>query len=92
MKTEPTPCTPLELEAIRAISPARVTYPVGSFHKRFARNMQFHTELTKAQRSCVWTTLYRYRRQVADKRLMKMAEEIMKTDDLCHVVKPMEIK
>jgi hypothetical protein len=65
-KLEPTPITADEALAIKAISPGVVTYTPGGFHKRFARNMQYEKELTKSQRSCLWSTLYRYRRQIAD--------------------------
>jgi hypothetical protein len=68
-----TPCTPDELRAIKAIG--SVTYCPGIGTKRFARDIQGATELTDAQRLYLWQVCWRYRRQIADKTLVKMATE-----------------
>ena len=81
MKPPREPITVEEAEAIKAISPGVVTYPVGGFHKRFARNMQYEKELTRAQRSCLWSTLYRFRRQISDKKLVAMAKRFLETEE-----------
>lgn len=68
-----TPCTPDDLRAIEAISPSRVTYCPGIGTKRFAREIQGAKELTQSQRDYVWQIVYRFRRQIADRALVKLA-------------------
>lgn len=69
-----TSITPIEARAIEALSPSRVTYCVGGYDKRFASNMQGETKITESQRTLIWKMVNRYRRQIADKGLVKLAE------------------
>lgn len=70
MPDQPTyrPTTDAEREAIRAISPARVTYLPGSPDKRFARDIQYQAtttgNITERQAEYLRRLLHRYRRQI----------------------------
>lgn len=76
-KPEPvvrTPCTDDDLQAIKAIAPLR--YPVGARVKQFARNLQGAQMLSERQRIYLWSTVYRYRRQIHDSRLVATARRL----------------
>lgn len=66
-----TPVTEQEASALGYL--AGVVYPVGSFDKRFARDLHNATALTDAQRACMWGMVWRYRRQIPDKLLVDTA-------------------
>jgi hypothetical protein len=70
-----TDATADDLAAIAAISPGRVTYCPGIPTKRFARDIQTATTLTENQRRYVWQIVWRFRRQIPDERLIKIAAE-----------------
>ncbi len=69
-----TPATADELAAIAAIAPGCVTYLPGIGTKRFARQIQGVTELTDGQRKYLWQVVWRFRRQIADPRLVRIAK------------------
>lgn len=71
-----TPCTPDDLAALSGISPANVNYCPSTPPKKFAREMRTATELTDGQRAYLWSIVWTFRRQIADKRLVKIAEGI----------------
>lgn len=71
-----TPCTELELRAIAAIAPGWVTYIPGIGTKRFARQIQGVTELTERQRIYLWQIVWRFRRQIADRELIREAKDV----------------
>jgi hypothetical protein len=80
-----TPVTPDEAAAVKALAPGRISYPVASAHKRFARDVQGATELTDAQRRLLWTMVVRYRRQLLGDALVRVARarlaEMERSDD-----------
>ena len=47
---------------IRAL--ARCTFPVGSWDKRFVRNMLDREEFSEKQQACILRLVHRYRRQI----------------------------
>lgn len=74
------PMTDQEKYAARCL--ARCTFLPGSYNKRFARAMEALAEdedagLTKRQRTNLWRLIYRYRRQIADDRLVAEAQQRM---------------
>lgn len=71
-----TPCSADELAAIAAISPGRVTYIPGIPTKRFARQIQGATELTERQRIYLWGIVWKFRRQIGDQKLVRMAQQL----------------
>lgn len=76
-----TACTPDELAAIQAICPGNVTYTPGIGTKRFARQIQGAASLTAAQRTYLWGVVWKFRRQIADQRLIRMAKDKMERMD-----------
>jgi len=68
------PVTDLDRRAIEAISPGKITYMPGIATKRFARDIQNATELTDAQRIFLWDVVWKFRRQIPDKMLVREAE------------------
>jgi hypothetical protein len=71
--SEYTAVTDLDRAAIQAIGPGRVTYPVASPQKRFARDVQSATKLTGKQRAFLWRTAWTYRRQISDSAVLQEA-------------------
>lgn len=66
-----------EKQAAQAL--AKCTYLPGSFEKRFARDMDSiargeHPTITAKQRVWLWKQVHRYRKQIKDKILIKLAE------------------
>jgi hypothetical protein len=90
-KEEPRPCAPqpkrakpawrlmteIEQRAVRAISLAKVRYPVASSAKRFARHLSAQLEdeglITDAQANYLWNHIWRFRRQIDDRVLVDIA-------------------
>lgn len=70
-----TPIDADEKRAIEAIRFGRVNYAVGSFHKRFARDVQERETLTDAQRVLLWSMVVRFRRQIDDSPLIQLARQ-----------------
>lgn len=56
------PVTPWETSALIAL--AGCTFPPGTAHKRFARDLKSAEKLTDAQREQLWRLVHRYRRQI----------------------------
>lgn len=73
---ERTPITPIEARALALLSPTRVSYPVGSPQKRFARDLQGATALSDKQRAFLWRTAWSYRRQYRDAAVLAEAERL----------------
>lgn len=67
-----TPATEIERRALGALAGCR--YSVGSFHKRFARQMERAGKLTEGQRRLVWLMVWRYRRQIRSQDLIEHAK------------------
>lgn len=66
-----------EKQASQAL--CKCTYLPGSFEKRFARDMDTLSkspcpEITAKQRTWLWKQVYRYRKQIKDKKLVNLAE------------------
>lgn len=61
-----TDVTDADRAAIAAIVPGRVTYPVASPQKRFARDVQSALKMTHKQRAFLWRIAWIYRRQIDD--------------------------
>lgn len=76
MPVERTPITPIEARALALLSPTRVSYPVGSPQKRFARDLQGATALSEKQRAFLWRTAWSYRRQYRDAEVLAAAERL----------------
>lgn len=76
-----TPITDEESVAIKHLG--EPTYPVASFHKRFARDIQGATELSDKQRILIWSMVWRYRRQINNASLVAVSKmnlaELQKT-------------
>ena len=76
------PMTDLERRAARAMSPGRITYPVASPPKRFARSIAAQAEggmsgeprITDKQAALLWAIVWRFRRQVNDRELLAFAQ------------------
>lgn len=68
-----TPVTDLDRAAIAAINPGRVTFPVASPQKRFARDAQAAKALTSKQRAFLWRIAWTYRRQISDESVLQEA-------------------
>ncbi len=71
-----TSITENEARAIKALS--RVTFVPNTFHKRFARDMQSHKELTPRQRATLWRIVVRFRRQIDGEVVAMARREIEK--------------
>ena len=68
-----TPVNDIESIAIKALQD--VTFPAFTNAKRFARNIAGAVTMTDAQRNLLWATVYRFRRQIANKELVEFAEK-----------------
>lgn len=69
--------TQIEREAVLAIDPKRVVYPIASFPKRFARQIQAQLVaglITDAQCRIVWRQVWRFRRQISASHLVREAQ------------------
>lgn len=63
------PMTPKEIAAAIAMSPARVTYPVGTYYKKIARSVASQAasdapRITDKQADAMWRVIVRFRRQI----------------------------
>jgi hypothetical protein len=70
----------LEKRACLAISPEAVSYPQASFAKRFGRNLAAtakgdNPQITDRQRAQLWRQVWRFRRQIPDCDLVRIAEQ-----------------
>jgi len=74
-----TPATNDDLRAIAALGKCRAG--CGTKAKRFAASIQGETELSARQRAYLWSLVWTFRRQIADKELVKMAAELAKGKD-----------
>lgn len=66
----------LEWRAIQALS--HVRFPIGSIHKRVARNLAYQleiVEITDKQAAYLWALVFRYRRQIPSKDLVEHARQ-----------------
>jgi hypothetical protein len=67
-----------EREAVRCLA-SQVTYPPGSWDKRFARGMGTVATITEKEAAQVWRLFHRYRRQITHGRkadLLALAERL----------------
>lgn len=64
-----------------ALALEKCTYLPGSFEKRFARDMagiaRGTAEITVKQRGWLWKQVHRYRRQIGDAELVRLAESLI---------------
>jgi hypothetical protein len=85
MKTKPEiyrrDCSPEDLRAIKAI--VGITFVPGIPTKRFAAQIQGETQLTEKQRIYLWSIIWTFRRQIADKDLVEIAEKWRCANERC---------
>jgi len=66
------------IEKYAAHNLAGCTFQIGSYNKRFARDMSgmagINSPVTEKQVNNLWRLVFRYRRQITDKRLISFAE------------------
>jgi hypothetical protein len=66
-------------EAAQSLATGRVTYCVGSWDKRFARDISALPSgslITEKQRDQIWRMVWRYKRQIANQKLVEIAQRI----------------
>lgn len=68
------PMTPEETSAVDALQ--RVTFPMASPPKRFAREMAGHPEITDGQRDLLWKIAWRFRRQIKSLKIRRRAWDL----------------